>query len=84
MAQNYAVIENKKVTNIVVSEADVAMERGWILVPEGSAISIDWDYENGQFVDSRPKQEPVTQEITLTKEELLFQLQMLTNQINSI
>lgn len=81
MTNNYAVIENGKVINAVVAEADFAAEQGWVLLPEG--VGIGWDY-NGDFVDNRPA--PVVQPAppAPTKEELLAQLQALSSQINAL
>jgi hypothetical protein len=81
MANNYAIIENGKVVNAVVAEADLAKEQGWVLLPEGAGI--DWDYVDGEFVDNRPKPEVVATPAP-TKEELLAQLQALSEQINAL
>lgn len=82
MSNNYAVIENGKVVNAVVAEADFAAEQGWVLLPEGAGI--DWDYVDGEFVDNRPKPEMVIPPLAPTKEELLAQLQALSEQINAL
>ena len=81
MTNNYAIIENGKVINTVVAEADFAAEQGWVLLPEGAGI--DWDYVNDKFVDNRPIPEVVATPAP-TKEELLAQLQSLTTQINAL
>lgn len=78
---NYAIIENGKVINTVVAESDYATEQGWVKLPEG--VGIDFDYVNGQFVDNRPKPEIVEQPQP-TKEELLAQIQALTEKINNL
>lgn len=49
---NYAIIENDKVVNVVVAEADYAESQGWILISDKAGIG--WDYINGEFVDNRP------------------------------
>jgi hypothetical protein len=54
---NYAIIENGKVVNLVVAEADYAATQGWVACPDGG---IGWDYINGQFVDNRPKPDAAT------------------------
>jgi len=46
---NYAVIENNKVINNVVSGPEYAAEQGWILMPEG--VGIGWAYINGNFIN---------------------------------
>ena len=53
---NYAVIENDKVVNAVVSDAEYAELQGWIILPDG--VGIGWDYIDGAFVDNRPALEP--------------------------
>ena len=78
---NFAIIENGKVVNAVVSEADYAAEQGWVELT-GSA-GIDWDYVNGQFVDNSPVPVVVTP-LTPTKEELLAQLNTLQAQIQDL
>ena len=78
---NFAIIENGKVVNAVVAEADYAAEQGWVALPDGAGI--DWDYINGQFIDNRPAPEVVTP-LAPTKEELLAQVQALTAQIQAL
>lgn len=81
--KNYAIIENGKVINTVVAEADYAATQGWILCESGG---IDWDYVNGQFVDNRPVS-PIPEVVTPpapTKEELLAQLNALQVQIQAL
>ena len=78
---NFAIIENGKVVNAVVAEADYAAEQGWVAL-SGDA-SIGWDYADGQFVDNRPVPE-VTTPPTPTKEELLAQLNAISAQIQAL
>lgn len=78
---NFAIIENTKVVNIVVAEAEHAAEQGWVALPDGAGI--DWDYINGQFVDNRPVPEVVTP-TEPTKEELLAQLNAIASQIQAL
>ena len=78
---NFAIIENGKVINAVVAEADYAAEQGWVALPDNAGI--DWDYVNGQFVDNRPVPEIVARPAP-TKEELLAQLNALSAQIQSL
>jgi len=77
---NYAVIENGKVINTVVAEADYAQTQGWIELANGG---IGWDYVNGQFVDNRPKPTETTPPAP-TKEQLLAELAALTAKINAM
>lgn len=79
--KNYALIENGKVVNTVVAEADYAATQGWVELPDG--VGIDWDYINGQFVDNRPAPEVVTPPAP-TKEELFAQLQAIQAQITAL
>jgi hypothetical protein len=78
---NYAIIENGKVINTVVAEADYASTQGWVELTTGAGIN--WDYTNGQFVDNRPVPELVTPPAP-TKEELLAQLNALSAQIQAL
>lgn len=78
---NFAIIENGKVTNVVVAEAEYAAEQNWVELTDGAGI--DWDYVDGQFVDNRIAPEAVTPP-TPTKEELLAQLQALQTQIQAL
>lgn len=48
----YAIIENHKVINTVVcDDPEFANERGWVQCPDHAGI--DWDYVDGQFIDTR-------------------------------
>jgi len=77
---NYAVIENGKVVNAVVAEADYAATQGWVELTSGG---IDWDYTNGQFIDNRPV--PAVVEVPApTKEELMAELAALTAKIQAL
>jgi len=77
---NYAVIENGKVVNTVVAEAEYAAAQGWVELTNGG---IDWDYIEGQFVDNRPAPEMVIAPAA-TKEQLLSELQALTAKIQAL
>lgn len=73
------VIENGKVVNTIEVEALDLLPN----LIEATGGDIGWDYIDGQFVDNRPKPEaPVVP--APTKEELLAQLQALTEKINSL
>jgi hypothetical protein len=78
---NFAIIEKNKVINTVVAETDYALTQGWIALPDNAGI--DWDYINGQFFDNRPIPKVVTPSAP-TKEELLAQVQALTEQIQAL
>jgi hypothetical protein len=79
---NFAIIENGKVINVAISESEYANQQGWVALPEGFGIGCD--YINGQFVDNRPKPDPVPEPTTPTKEELLEQLNAITAQIQAL
>jgi hypothetical protein len=74
----YAVIENGKVVNLVVSDADYAAQQQWVLADEN--VQIGFDLINGAFVDNKQAPE-VAQIDPPTKEELLAQLEAIQNQI---
>jgi hypothetical protein len=78
---NFAIIKDGKVVNVAVAEADYAAEQGWVALTDNAGIG--WDYANGQFVDNRPTPEIVVP-ATLTKEELLIQLNALSAQIQAL
>ena len=80
---NYAIIENGKVVNAVIAEADYAAAQGWVELTSGG---IGWDYVNGKFVDNMPRlPEPeLTLTVAPTKEELLAQLNALQAQIEAL
>jgi hypothetical protein len=78
---NFAVIENGKVVNAVVAEADYAAEQGWVELTGFAGIG--WDYVDGQFVDNRPAPVVVTPPAP-TREELLAQLNALSAQIQAL
>lgn len=80
MSTTYAIIENGTVVNVVVADADVAAQNGWVLL-EGSE-GIGWSYANGVFT-APPVVEP-TPAPAPTKEQLLAQLQALQAQIQAL
>jgi hypothetical protein len=51
MSTKYAIIENGKVVNAVVADAEFAAKQGWVALTGDAGI--DWDYVDGQFVDNR-------------------------------
>ena len=77
----YAVIENDKVINVVVSDPDFAQMQQWIATSD--RVEVGWDYIDGQFIDNRPVIEPQAV-IAPTKEQLLAQLQALQAQIEAL
>lgn len=81
MSNTYAIIQNGKVSNIVIANVDYATKNGWVELLGDAGIG--WDYINGQFVDNRPAPEVVTPAAP-TKEQLLAQVQALTAKINAL
>jgi hypothetical protein len=75
----YAIIENGIVTNVVIADAELATQNGWIECPDAGP---NWTYANGVFTA------PIEAEPILptepTKEELLAQLQELTLKIQAL
>ena len=75
----YAIIENGLVTNVVVADANLASENGWVDCPVAGP---GWTYSNGVFtapvvVEPTPTPAP-------TKEELMAQLNALSAQIQAL
>jgi len=55
---NYAVIENGVVVNIVVSDAELAAQMGWVAYPEyvdNKPVGKDWSYDGTNWT---PPNEP--------------------------
>lgn len=78
---NYAVIENGKIVNVVVAEADYAASQNWIACPD--EVGIGWEYISGQFVDNRPA--PIIEPAPApTKEQLMAELAALTAKIQAL
>lgn len=79
MTNRYAIIENGVAVNVVVADAQIAAENGWIECPDAGP---GWTYADGVFT------EPVVVEpiapIAPTKEELLAQLNALSAQIQAL
>lgn len=77
----HAVIQNGKVINIVEAEPDVAAERGWVECEIGG---IGWDYDGSTFIDNRPEPVVLVPAPAPTKEELMLQIQALSEQIQAL
>jgi hypothetical protein len=75
----YAIIENGVAVNVVVADAQIAAENGWIACPDAGP---GWTYANGVF--TAPVVVPPTAPAAPTKEELLAELQALTAKINAL
>jgi len=75
----YAIIENGTVVNVVVADAQIAAENGWIDCPVAGP---GWTYANNVFT-APVVVEPVAPPEP-TKEQLLAELQALTAKINAL
>lgn len=79
MTNRFAIIESGTVVNVVVADAQIAAENGWIDCPVAGP---GWTYANGVFT-APVVVEPVAP-VAPTKEELLAELQALTAKINAL
>jgi hypothetical protein len=75
----YAIIENGVAVNVVVADAQIAAENGWIDCPVAGP---GWTYADGVFT-APVVVEPVAPPAP-TKEELLAQLNALSAQIQAL
>lgn len=50
----YIVLEENIVANVVVADASLAAEHGWLPHPGTDGLSIGWVYENGEFSPPPP------------------------------
>ena len=78
---HYAVIENGHVVNTVESDAEHALQNGWVAAEK--EVCIGWAYENGVFTDTRIFPEPEIQTAP-TKEQLMAELAALTAKIQAL
>ena len=79
MTNRYAIIKNGIAVNVVVADAELASQNGWIACPVGGP---GWTYADGVFtapvvVEPTPAPAP-------TKEELMAQLAALSAQIQAL
>ena len=65
MANNYAIIKDQVVVNIVVSEPQYAQEQGWVELIGGAGIG--WGYVDGQFVPPPPPDYSAQNKTTATQ-----------------
>lgn len=79
MTNRYAIIKNGVAVNVVIADAELASQNGWIACPDAGP---GWTYANGVFtapvvVEPTPAPAP-------TKEELMAQLAALSAQIQAL
>jgi hypothetical protein len=61
MEKTYAIIEEGKVTNVVVWDGEAEWEDSDKAVEVQGNAGIGWDYKDGKFTDNRPKAEEPTE-----------------------
>jgi hypothetical protein len=54
MEKTYAVIENKKVVNVILWDGESQIDSSEDLVELTNNAGIGWDYIDGTFIDNRP------------------------------
>lgn len=80
MSNRYAIIENGIVANVVMADAELAAQNGWIECPNAGP---GWLYDGQTFTAPPPTAAPIP-EPEPTKEQLLAQLQVLQAQIQAL
>ena len=79
MTNRYAIIENGTVVNVVVADAEIAAENGWIECPDAGP---SWTYANGVFTE--PVVVEPTAPVAPTKEELMAELAVISAKIQAL
>jgi hypothetical protein len=79
MSNNFAIIENGVVVNVVVAEAEYAQQQGWVLCESNG---IGDQYVNGQYIRRENPTTPQSQEPT--KEQLMQELEALAARIQAL
>ena len=79
MSNRYAIIENGVVANVVVADAELALQNGWVECPNAGP---GWTYADGAFIE--PAVVEPTAPAAPTKEQLLAQLNALSAQIQAL
>jgi hypothetical protein len=79
MTNRYAIIENGVAVNVVVADAELAAQNGWIACPDAGP---GWKYDGTTFTEP----DPIVIEPTPapTKEQLMAQLAALSAQIQAL
>ena len=77
----HAVIEDGKVVNVVISEPDFALAQGWVECSD--LVDMGWSYDGSVFTAPEIIDVVATTPAP-TREELLTQLQTLTEQVQSL
>jgi hypothetical protein len=79
MSNNFAIIENGVVVNVVVAEAEYAQQQGWVLCESNG---IGDQYVNGQYIRRENPTTPQSPEPT--KEQLMQELEALAARIQAL
>lgn len=78
MTNRFAIIESGTVVNVVLADAQLAAENGWVACPDAGP---GWTYADGVFTAPIVVEPTVT---TPTKEQLMAELTALTAKINAL
>jgi hypothetical protein len=76
----YAIIENGVVANVVLADAELASQNGWV---ECQTAGPGWKYDGLTFIEPDPIPEPEPAPAP-TKEQLMAQLAALSAQIQAL
>jgi len=76
----YAIIENGVVANVVVADAELASQNGWVECPDAGP---GWTFDGVNFT-APPEPEPIVAPAEPTKEQLMAQLAALSAQIQAL
>jgi len=79
MTNRFAIIDGGLVVNVVVADAQIASENGWVACPSAGP---GWTYADGVF--TAPVAVAIPTPASPTKEELLSQLQIIQAQIQAL
>ena len=79
MSNNYAIIENGVVVNVVVADSEYAQQQGWVLCESNG---IGDQYVNGQYI--RRANPTTTQTSEPTREQLMQELEALSARIQAL
>jgi hypothetical protein len=77
----HAVIKDGKVVNLVVADSDFALAQGWVECDD--FVNLGWSYDGSVFTAPEIIDVVATTPAP-TREELLTQLQTLTEQVQSL
>ncbi|NBS40785.1 MAG: hypothetical protein EBS73_16350 [Betaproteobacteria bacterium] len=76
----WAIIKDNEVINVAVADEAYGVQMGWVPCPDFAGPG--WGYVDGTFTKPLPVE--ITQPASLTKEDLMAQLQALQQQIAAL